>query len=92
MTREDIENCFSYHSADAAIEYYKQEYLQPRKIDSRDIVDAFENGAEWAQKFIINRACDWLELNINDDKYYSCIGEETLMPYLIEDFRKAMEE
>lgn len=41
---------------------------------------------------MLDKACEWLELHINDDKYYSCIGEETLMPYLIEDFRKAMEE
>lgn len=48
--------------------------------------------AEWERKRLVEKACDWLELHINDDKYYSCIGEETLMPYLIEDFRKAMEE
>lgn len=40
----------------------------------------------------LDRACEWLELHINDDKYYSCIGEETLIPYLIDDFKKAMEE
>lgn len=91
MTREDIEKCFSYHAAGAAMEYYEQEYLQPRISDSRNVVDAFETGAEWAQGFMIKRACEWLELHINDDKYYSCIGEETLVPYLIEDFRKAME-
>ena len=27
MTREDIEECFSYHAAGAALEYYEQEYL-----------------------------------------------------------------
>ena len=88
MTREDIENCFSYHSADAAIEYYKQEYLQPRKIDSRDIVDAFENGAEWAQKFIIKRACEWLKLNLGNPKNIHPV----LVNHLIDNFRKAMEE
>ena len=47
---------------------------------------------QYKKRKFIEKACDWLELHINDDKYYSCIGEETLMPYLIEDFRKAMEE
>ena len=92
MTREDIEECFSYHAAGAALEYYEQEYLQPRISDSMHVVDAFEAGAEWAQKYLIEKACKWLELHINDDKYYSCIGEETLVPYLIDDFKRAMEE
>ena len=48
--------------------------------------------AEWADETMIDKACEWLELHINDDKYYSCIGEETLIPYLIEDFKQAMEE
>lgn len=92
MTREDIETCFSYHEAGAAMEYYAQEQERLGEIEGDDVVNAFEAGAEWAQEFMIKRACEWLELHINDDKYYSCIGEETLMPYLIEDFRKAMEE
>lgn len=60
---------------------------------------AFIKGAEWAdanpqfsKEEFIDKACEWLELHINDDKYYSCIGEETLISYLIEDFRKIMEE
>lgn len=49
--------------------------------------------AEPQEKMVsLDKACEWLELHINDDKYYSCIGEETLIPYLIDDFKKAMEE
>lgn len=59
---------------------------------SLDEVDAFEAGVEWEHKIRTDKACEWLEKHINDDKYYSCIGEETLIPYLLEDFRKAMEE
>lgn len=59
----------------------------------------FIEGAKWAdanpqfskEKFI-EKACKWLQQHVNDDKYYSCIGEETLIPYLIEDFKSAMEE
>lgn len=90
MTREDIEKCFSYHAAGAAMRYYEQEPLG--EIEGVDVVNAFEAVAEWAQRFMIKRACEWLELHVNDDKYYSCIGEETLVPYLIDDFKRAMEE
>lgn len=88
MTREDIEKCMSYHAAGEALEYYKQEYLQPRKIDSRDIVDAFEAGAYWAHKFMIERACEWLKSNIGNPKDMHPV----LVNHLIENFRKAMEE
>lgn len=60
--------------------------------EAKFVSDACMQMAEWEHKRLVEKACDWLELHINDDKYYSCIGEETLMPYLIEDFRKAMEE
>lgn len=92
MTREDIEKCFQYHEAGAAMKYYYQERERLGEIEGDNVVNAFEAGAEWAQEFIIERACEWLELHVNDDKYYSCIGEETLMPYLLEDFKQAMEE
>lgn len=56
--------------------------------------EMFEGFADEPQEKMVSldRACEWLELHINDDKYYSCIGEETLIPYLIDDFKKAMEE
>lgn len=91
MTREDIEKCFTYHAADAALEYYEQKYLQPRISDSRNVVDAFEAGAEWAQKFMIERACEWL--SGNKDNYIIDIEGETIVDAtIIEDFRKAMKE
>lgn len=90
MTRDELEKMFTYHMAHAAIEF-SSKYVD-KSVDSSDVCEGFEAGAEWAQKFIIERACEWLEQHINDDKYYSCIGEETLIPYLIEDFKKAMEE
>ena len=90
MTREDIEKCFSYHAAGAALEYYEQKYLQPRISDSRNVVDAFEDGAEWSQEFMIKRACDWLYLNIIDyvDGYDASIEFQELLT----DFRKEMEK
>lgn len=91
MTREELERMFAYQAADAAYKYAGERCHKGRPI-SVSKLEAFEAGADWAQEFMIERACEWLELHINDDKYYSCIGEETLIPYLIDDFKKAMEE
>ena len=88
MTREDIEKCFSYHAAGAAMRYYEQEHLQPKIINRRDVVDAFEAGSDWAQKFMIERACEWLKLNIGNPKDIHPV----LVNHLIDNFRKAMEE
>lgn len=88
MTREDIEKCFSYHAAGAALEYYEQEHSQSSRIGSDDVVNAFEAGAEWAQKFMIERACDWLKLNFGSPKD----KHPVLVNHLIYNFRKAMDE
>jgi hypothetical protein len=90
MTREEqiIEAGQEYRDS---MDEFQRYHTYPR--------EAFIDGAKWAdaspqfskEKFI-ERACEWLELHINDDKYYSCIGEETLVPYLIDDFKRAMEE
>lgn len=91
MTREDVEKCFPYHAAGAAMEYYEQEHSQSSRIESDDVVNAFEAGAEWAQKFMIKRACEWL--SSNKDNYIIDIEGETIVDAaIIEDFRKAMEE
>lgn len=91
MTREDIEKCFTYHAADAALEYYEQKYLQPRISDSRNVVDAFEAGAEWAQKFMIEKACEWV--SNNKDNYIIDIEGETIVDdAIIKDLLKALEK
>ena len=86
MTREDIEKCFTYHAADAALEYYEQKYLQPRISNNRNVVDAFEAGAEWAQEFMIKKACEYLESALKPDLGYYGAAE------FADTFRKAMEE
>lgn len=97
MKREDIEKCFSYHAAGAALEYYEQEHSQSSGIESNDVVNAFEVGADWAQKFLIDKACKWL-----DDNFMNLIWGATRSVYaggnfatvdeMIANFRKAMEE
>lgn len=67
---------------------------EPNAFQWRFTDSMIESLADEPQEKMISldKACEWLELHINDDKYYSCIGEETLIPYLIDDFKKAMEE
>lgn len=90
MTREDIEKCFSYHEAGAAMKYYEQEQERLGEIEGDDVVNAFEAGADWAQKFFIDKACKWLRKTAHF--YVSDFTGELDDNGLIEDFRKAMEE
>lgn len=56
--------------------------------------DGFVMGAEWADKTMIEKACEWLNMNIID--YITEGSREGIslenQKLLIEDFRKAMEE
>lgn len=90
MTREEIEKCFSYHEAGAAMKYYEQEQEQLGDIEGDDVVNAFEAGAEWAQKFLIDKACEWLRKNTTwECNFY---GGSNPNKNKIKEFRKAMEE
>ncbi len=55
---------------------------------------SFKEGAEWADKTMIEKACKWLSLNI--DEYITEGSREGIslenQKQLIIDFRKAMEE
>lgn len=56
--------------------------------------DGFIMGAEWADKSMIDKVCEWLNMNIID---YITEGSREGISHenqkqLIEDFRKAMEE
>lgn len=85
MTREDIERMFSYQAADAAYKYAGERCRKDRPISASKL-EAFEAGAEWAQKFMIERACEWLESAIRPYAGYSDTVD------IIESFRKSMEE
>ena len=73
----------------------RQNYVElKRPITPDDVADAFEGGAEWADKTMIEKACDWLDQNV--EKYES-VTKMGYMPFcliedMINDFRKAMEE
>lgn len=64
-----------------------------RYLTSDDIADAFEEGAEWADKTMIEKACEWLgnylmEIGYPDD----WLRDSPNMESGKERFRKAMEE
>lgn len=73
----------------------RQNYVDlKRPITPDDVADAFEEGAEWADKTMIEKACDWLDQNV--EKYES-VTKMGYMPFsliedMINDFRKAMEK
>lgn len=61
-----------------------------RPITPDDVADAFEKGAYWADKTMIEKACAWLiKLHNWPTQYeeYARLQEE-----FIKEFRKAMEE
>lgn len=87
MTREELEKMFTYHMAHAAIEFHDK--YTNKSVDSSDVLEGFEAGAEWAQKFIIKRACEWWE-----EQNKKCMFELEMIlgGNFIKDFKKAMEE
>ena len=80
MTREELVNSRQYQITNAAIDYYRKY----KDIEEADMVSTFEDGAEWADRTMLDKVCEWLRCNLP----YS-----SKPPYqLIEDLRKAMEE
>lgn len=78
--REEIENHISYKITKAAVEYY-----QANCANDVDLLDAFEAGAEWMQKKMIDKATQWLFENVYD--YLNPEDQEK-----VESFRKYLEE
>lgn len=60
--------------------------------DDRDFIQrAFEEGAKWADKTMIEKACEWLEQHHEDYYQYDAWGGECVnLTTLIQDFKKAM--
>lgn len=60
-------------------------------IDEINRCPSFEEGAKWADRTLIEKACEWLKLNTNWDDEWDEMGRN--MNYgKIEEFRKVMEE
>ena len=62
-------------------------------VDKMNRNHAFEEGAKWADKTMIEKACKWLEQHQEDYDMYDTWEEwHVNFELLIIDFRKAMEE
>ena len=89
MTREEVK----YASKDY-VNYLldKQEYHNENYTED-DIRQAFEKGAKWADKTMIEKACKWLEQHQEDyNAYDAWRGDYINFTSLIIDFRKAMKD
>lgn len=49
-------------------------------------IPIFIQGAEWADKTMIDKACEWIQKEVLEDY------EGVIWPDIVKDFRKAMEE
>ena len=49
-------------------------------------IPIFIQGAEWADKTMIDKACEWIQKEVLEDYPY------IIWPDIVKDFRKAMEE
>ena len=53
--------------------------------------ESFIEGAQWADKTMIKKACEWLKENLPNRMYDRNCCLDNFTEYLIEDLRKAME-
>ena len=61
--------------------------------EDSDVAEGFIEGAKWADKTMIDKACAWLEQHQESyDMYDAWSGDFVNFKSLIIDFRKAMEE
>jgi hypothetical protein len=86
MTLEEIERAFQYNMTEAFIKWDKAINAEYKEENE----EAFYQGAYAAQKYLIEKACKWLENNTNWNLNY--YGGNNPNKGKIEDFRKAMEE
>ena len=73
----------------------RQSYVNlKRPITPDDVADAFEKGAYWADKTMIEKACEWLDQNVVKYESGTRMGyiPFSFIEDMINDFRKAMEE
>lgn len=73
-----------------------EEYRQPYRdggyrLSSKDVRDAFEEGAEWADKTMLDKACEWMKGQVYQE-YGGGPLERLISDERITDFRKAMED
>lgn len=102
MTREEIEKNRQYQLTSAAIDYCRKELPHYDGEALGEIVDAFEEGAEWADEHpkeglvSLDKACEWLwnEIyeRIDDSDIRESLYDDNYRATLVAAFREAMEE
>lgn len=91
MTREEIEKNRQYQLTGAAIEYCRKELPHYDGEALGEITDAFEAGAEWEHKRLVEKACQYLQKVFGSNGETQDLGDLILMDF-IADFRREMEE
>lgn len=89
MTREEIEKDRQYQLTGAAIDYCRKEHPHYDGEALGEITDAFEAGAEWEHKKLVDKACEWLLNNAHLYVYATTKEKRALM---FDNFKKAIEE
>lgn len=95
MTREEIEKDRTYQTIDAGIEFCKKYHPKYEGDRMCEIVDAFEAGAEWEHKRLVDKACEWLYDNFYEhphEKKFICSEKFTTIEDMIAWFQIIMEE
>ena len=91
MTREEIEKNRQYQLTGAAIDYCRKKLPHYDGEALGEVIDAFEAGAEWEHKRLVENACQYLQKVFGSNEETQDLGDLMLMD-LIADFRKEMEE
>lgn len=89
MTREEIVATRQYQLTDAAIEYCRKEHPHHDGETLGEITDAFEAGAEWGHKYLIEKVKKYLREYIILYVWATDLGKREVW---FDDFRKAMKE
>lgn len=94
MTREEIEKNRQYQQTGAAIDYCRKELSHYDGEALGEITDAFEAGAEWEHKRLVEKAVNWLVMNASNYAISTTGDNDDCIVSLdmVEDFEKAIEE
>lgn len=94
MTRKEETNNASYAywiNNYANIEFIDEE---EKELHTQDIQDSFINGAEWADRTMIERACEWLRIELDkmEEVHYIHVHgfDAERRKEFLEQFKKAM--
>lgn len=88
MTREEIERSFQYNMTNAFIKGW---YEKNHERYTEEIEDVFYEGAEAAQKYLIEKMSRFFDEHIYDDAYWTC-DNEFISCRFIEDLEKTLKE